>query len=86
MEAVSMTTKSLRDILRKAADPDCGCINMRIASEIHRTGGGVFLAARKMAASERQTESNIVPSDTDINSVRQFAPRFSTTHPKNRIK
>ena len=42
MEAVSMTTKSLRDILRKAADPDCGCINMRIASAIHRPGGRRF--------------------------------------------
>ena len=54
-----MTTKSLRDILRKAAEPDFSCINMRIASEIHRPGGGVFIAARKTAASERQTESNI---------------------------
>ena len=43
MEAVSMSTKSLRNILRKATKRDLG-FKERIARDIHGPGGGVFMA------------------------------------------
>lgn len=38
-----MTTKSLRDILRKATERDLG-FKVRVAGDIHGPGGGVFIA------------------------------------------
>ena len=45
MNAVSMTTRSLRDILRRTAEKDLG-FKVCAARDIPSPGGGVFIKAR----------------------------------------
>ncbi|MFT5090473.1 MAG: hypothetical protein ACI8PG_004853 [Planctomycetota bacterium] len=45
METISMSTKSLRDILRKTSERDLG-IRILLAEDAHGPGGNVFITAR----------------------------------------